>query len=685
MRIGQSSRLPLDGTRFRLSEVGSTLTLKDKVADSTRDEIDNAGAGIRYGSLTLQKATPLLSLNDTATNGREFRLQSAVSGGAGRLEVIDQTAAATRLFMDSSGQIDHTANGAGNALKITQSGAGALFSLNAGATERWSFSNAGHIIPGTNATQDLGGSGANRLRTGYFRTSIKIANHLTEDTWLQLAAGAIDFVVGANSYLGPFSIGASPPSSSDTTGGQLSIFAQDSGGGAIGGAGGALLIAAGKSGGPNQAGGNFTITPGLATGNAATGDIFFRGANAGASGSTLQTALNRVAIKGNTYQILLYQATANLTLAWNDPAAARTLTIPDPGANDTFAFLAATQTFTGKTLTSPTINGGTHTAITSLGVRSTGTGAFDLTLANTENLTAGRTLTLTLNDAARTINLAGNLTTTADLITSGAFSLTLTTTAATNVTLPTTGTLATLAGTETLTGKTLGATTLAGTLSRAADQVIDLTGAATRTLTLQNSTVSQVANLDVDGVLLFRNNTAFTMQLTGTPTAARIFTFPDVADDTVVLLAATQTLTNKTLTAPTLSGTVAGTFTLGGTPTLGATLTFADAINIVLNATTGTKIGTAITQKLGFFNATPIVQPSAYTQTYVTADKTHANPLQTAVATTASTQTSPFGYTTAAQADDIVTQLNNARNDILDLKQLVNSVIDDLQALGLAA
>lgn len=30
----------------------------------------------------------------------------------------------------------------------------------------------------------------------------------------------------------------------------------------------------------------------------------------------------------------------------------------------------------------------------------------------------------------------------------------------------------------------------------------------------------------------------------------------------------TQTLTNKTLTAPTLSGTVAGTYTIGGTPTL---------------------------------------------------------------------------------------------------------------------
>ena len=37
-------------------------------------------------------------------------------------------------------------------------------------------------------------------------------------------------------------------------------------------------------------------------------------------------------------------------------------------------------------------------------------------------------------------------------------------------------------------------------------------------------------------------------------------------------------------------------------------LTMADAKNIVVNTTTGTKIGTATTQKLGFYNATPVAQ-----------------------------------------------------------------------------
>ena len=46
---------------------------------------------------------------------------------------------------------------------------------------------------------------------------------------------------------------------------------------------------------------------------------------------------------------------------------------------------------------------------------------------------------------------------------------------------------------------------------------------------------------------------------------------------------------------------------------LSADLTFENAVNIVVNATTGTKIGTAIGQKIGFFNATPVVQAAHIT------------------------------------------------------------------------
>ena len=40
-------------------------------------------------------------------------------------------------------------------------------------------------------------------------------------------------------------------------------------------------------------------------------------------------------------------------------------------------------------------------------------------------------------------------------------------------------------------------------------------------------------------------------------------------------------------------------------------VTVRDGKNIVLDTTTGTKIGTSASQKLGFFNATPVVQPAA--------------------------------------------------------------------------
>lgn len=76
-------------------------------------------------------------------------------------------------------------------------------------------------------------------------------------------------------------------------------------------------------------------------------------------------------------------------------------------------------------------------------------------------------------------------------------------------------------------------------------------------------------------------------------------------------------------------------------------VTMADAKNIIVNTTTGTKIGTGTTQKLGFYNATPIAQRSGAAQA--------------AVATTAATNVTPYGYTTQAQADAIITLLNELR------------------------
>lgn len=98
-----------------------------------------------------------------------------------------------------------------------------------------------------------------------------------------------------------------------------------------------------------------------------------------------------------------------------------------------------------------------------------------------------------------------------------------------------------------------------------------------------------------------------------------------------------------------------------------ANITITDAKNIILGTTTGTKIGTATTQKLGFFNATPVIR-------------------QTQGATLTNNVTSGG---TANQLDDFTsltvyaTDAATIRNDIYQLGQTLKTVVDALRTYGL--
>lgn len=80
-----------------------------------------------------------------------------------------------------------------------------------------------------------------------------------------------------------------------------------------------------------------------------------------------------------------------------------------------------------------------------------------------------------------------------------------------------------------------------------------------------------------------------------------------------------------------------------------------------------------------------VLTQGAYTQTYSTTTRTVAAATATAVATDAATDTTPFGFATAEQADALVAAVNALIADNLVLRKLVNSLIDDLQAVGIAA
>jgi len=74
-----------------------------------------------------------------------------------------------------------------------------------------------------------------------------------------------------------------------------------------------------------------------------------------------------------------------------------------------------------------------------------------------------------------------------------------------------------------------------------------------------------------------------------------------------------------------------------------------------------------------------------YTQTYSTTSRTVPNTTAVKPAATAATNVAPYGFTTAAQADAIRTCTNNLVDDVNNVKNVLNQLLDDLQAKGIVS
>jgi hypothetical protein len=235
-----------------------------------------------------------------------------------------------------------------------------------------------------------------------------------------------------------------------------------------------------------------------------------------------------------------------------------TLTLPT--STDTLVGRATTDTLTNKTLTSPTLTTpalgvATATSINKVAITAPATGS-TLTIADGKTLTASNTLTFTGTDASSVAFGAGGTV----LYSGGALGT------------PSSGTLTNATGLP-VSGITASTSTALGvgsielghatdtTIARSAAGVVTIEGVEivtlSRTQTLTNKTLT-LPTIGGTGAA-FSGSTSGTTTIVATATAGTTTLTLPAATDTLVGKATTDTLTNKTLTSPTLTTPVLGT------------------------------------------------------------------------------------------------------------------------------
>ena len=139
-----------------------------------------------------------------------------------------------------------------------------------------------------------------------------------------------------------------------------------------------------------------------------------------------------------------------------------------------------------------------------------------------------------------------------------------------------------------------------------------------------------------------------------------------------------------------LGGTY-GTSPGAGVVSVAGGVTLQDAANVVAGTTTGAKIGTATTQKIGFWNTTPVVQPAGAAQAAAAAqgqqtltDSTGGSASTTLAAITAGAAYAQADMTAAKNAiASLAAQLALIKTDVTNIKTLEDAIRTALVNTGL--
>jgi len=169
------------------------------------------------------------------------------------------------------------------------------------------------------------------------------------------------------------------------------------------------------------------------------------------------------------------------------------------------------------------------------------------------------------------------------------------------------------------------------------------------TITLRGHTGSAFGGTDRCAIVMSAAETWTTTAL-GTSMAFRVNKVGSTGVSTALTLAQGASDTNPT-------ATFTGVVTVNG-------LSITDAANVVLGTGTGTKIGTATSQKLGFWNASPVIQPASANQAGLTDSTTG---------------------TAGSTVNDVGAAFNQAtlNNNFASVLRLLNQLRNDLTTIGM--